>query len=68
MSHVLSFVAIVLLLVFLMLPLAGLVLWVAVLLFGYTPPFWLALVVGVGMLLHFVLWAGRPWHPVTRTH
>ena len=51
----LSFVVIALLFVFLSLPLAGILLFAAVFIFGYTPPLWLAVVIDGGMLLNLVL-------------
>ena len=50
-----SFIAVLLLFVFFSLPLAGILLFAAVFIFGYTPPLWLAVVVDGGMLLNLLL-------------
>ena len=66
MNRALSFAVVALLFIFFTLPLAGMLLWALVFVFGYTPPLWLALVVDGGMLLNLAVLAGRRWHLASR--
>ena len=66
MQRVVSFAVVAVLMAFLSLPVAGMGLWMAVFIFGYTPPFWLALALFIGVVLNFVVMVGRRLHPSYR--
>ena len=67
MSRVFSLLTVVGMMLFFSLPMVGVLLWVVVFVLGYTPSFWVALFVLVGVLLNVGVLVGRSIHPTYRS-